>query len=77
MRHYEKKYWSFVILIDDRPLMYYPYKFVTKYRCKVTAQILCDILKGNRICVYDNRHFPDLFEDLKIAPNETNKVTDR
>lgn len=65
----DKKAWSFVVFINDRPLMYYPYKFVTKARCKATAQILCDILQGNRICIYDNRHYPDLFTDLQYAPN--------
>lgn len=73
MRHYEKKYWSFVIFSDSTPLMYYPYKFITKARCKATAYILSDILKGNSICVYDSRHYPELFNDLKLAPNVTAK----
>lgn len=66
-----RKLWSFVVFVDNNPLMYYPYFFRTKARCKATAQILCDILAGNRICVYDSRHYPALFEDLKPAPNGT------
>lgn len=63
------KKWSFVIFCDDRPLMYYPYYFVTKARCMATSQILCDILHGNRICIYDSHHYKDLFDALKPAPN--------
>ena len=75
MRHYKKKLWSFVIFHDKTPLMSYPYYFLTKSRCKVTAQIVCDLMHGNRICVYDNRHFEDLFEDLKPVPNIDHDVT--
>lgn len=63
------KKWSFVIFAGDRPLMYYPYYFITKCRCKATSQILCDILSGNRICLYDSHHYPELFKDLKPVPN--------
>lgn len=64
------KDWSFVVFINDRPLMYYPYKFHTRARCKATANILCDILQGNRICIYDSHHYPDLFPELPYAPNK-------
>lgn len=64
-----KKFWSFVVFNNDRvPLMYYPYKFATKARCKATARILCDVLHGSAICVYDSRHYPYLFSDLPLAP---------
>lgn len=65
MKLINRKKWSFVIFSDNNPLMYYPYYFNSKARTKATAQILCDILQGNRICLYDNHHYPDLFNNLK------------
>lgn len=66
----KRKSWSFVVFSDKTALMYYPYKFCTKARCKATAQLLCDILHGNRICIYDDRHYPELFKDLPYAPTK-------
>lgn len=64
MKVIQRKKWSFVVFIGANPLMYYPYYFRSKARTKATAQILCDLLNGNRICLYDDHHYPDLFKDL-------------
>lgn len=68
MKSKDKKYWSFVVFVQKRPLMYYPYKFNTKFLCKSTALILCDILHGDSIMIYDSRHYPQEFKDLPFAP---------
>lgn len=69
-----KKKWSFVLFVDKNPLMYYPYYFITRARCKATALLLSDIMHSNRICLYDSRHFPELFNDLMPVPNDTRKT---
>lgn len=68
----DPKRWSFVVFRDNLPLLYYPYYFVTKARCKATAQIVCDFVYGNRICVYDSHHYREQFHDLLPLPVNEN-----